>query len=302
MVTVAVISCGSVGTQIIQSLLRLPQHRVVVLSRTPQPSLTSLGAIVHPVTYTSLPELTTALTGVHTVISCLYTFSTPVTISSTLLVLQAAQAAGVSRFAPCEFSYSRAGNTTMSLYAAKETIMDAVVASGLECTAFRTGQFMNYLAHGAPREGGLAGCRDFAFIVDLEKGVAEIPGMGEERVTMVTTQDVGRFVAEACGLERWETEMGMGAETTCYNEVVREAERVTGRKVEVMYRSRDELERMVEEEGDEGRRFYLQAMLSVAKGEAEVEMRLNELVDVKTTGVREFLEMWWGEEKGELVE
>jgi hypothetical protein len=110
---------------------------------------------------------------------------------------------------------------------------------------------------------------------------------------------VGAFVAAAVGLEKWEEEMGMGGETTTYNEVVRKVKEM-GRKMKVTYKSREWLEGEIEKEGsneDGGRRFYLQAMLAVAKGEGEIKMRLNELVpEIKPWGVDKFLATWWGNE------
>jgi hypothetical protein len=106
---------------------------------------------------------------------------------------------------------------------------------------------------------------------------------------------MGKLVAAAVGLERWPEELGMGACVTCYNEVIREAERIMGRKVEVTYKSREELEGQCAET-EEFRKFYLQAMLSVAKEEAHVEMNLNRMVNVEPVGLTEFLEKWWGEE------
>ncbi|KAI5797039.1 hypothetical protein FPQ18DRAFT_422309 [Pyronema domesticum] len=175
----------------------------------------------------------------------------------------------------------------MDWYHCKLEVMEKVKESGLEYTAFRNGQLINYWAHGSPHlkavEEGLAGM-GFAFVVDVGNETAEIPGTGDQKVTFTRTQDVGAFVAAAVGLEKWEEEMGMGGETTTYNKVVRKGV----------------VEGEIEKEGsreDGGRKFYLQAMLAVAKGEGEIKMRLNELVpEIKLWGVDKFLGIWWGNE------
>lgn len=129
----------------------------------------------------------------------------------------------------------------MDWYHCKLEVMEKVKESGLEYTAFRNGQLINYWAHGSPHlkavEEGLAGM-GFAFVVDVGNETAEIPGTGDQKVTFTRTQDVGAFVAAAVGLEKWEEEMGMGGETTTYNKVVRKVKEM-GRKMEVTYRSRE---------------------------------------------------------------
>jgi hypothetical protein len=118
-------------------------------------------------------SLASALSGVHIVISCLYTIDHNTTASAQLNLFTASQSAGVTRFAPSEFTYAKAGNTTMDWYAAKVVVWEEVVKSGLEYTAFRNGQFFTYLGHGSPHpdviEEGFAGALNFAFIVDLSK-------------------------------------------------------------------------------------------------------------------------------------
>ncbi|KAF6220518.1 hypothetical protein HO133_002951 [Letharia lupina] len=100
----------------------------------------------------------------------------------------------------------------------------------------------------------------------------------------------------------WEGEMEMLGCTMSYNEVVGVMEKVTGRKILVKESNKEELKEMIRE--DEGARFYNQARLSIAQGDAKVEPTLNKLApDVKPWTVEEYLEKHWsGVEIGEAVE
>ena len=100
----------------------------------------------------------------------------------------------------------------------------------------------------------------------------------------------------------WEGEMGMVGCTMSYNEVVGVIEKVTGRKILVKESNKEELKEMIRE--DEGARFYNQARLSIAQGDAKVEPTLNKLApDVKPWIIEEYLEKHWsGVEIGEAVE
>lgn len=340
--TVAVAGLGSVGRQIVLACARRG-HNVIGLTCTPtQPeAVTASGArIVVLDDYDSVPALAAAVGGADAVISCLFSADAAACVRAQENLLAACCVPGsrVRRFAPSEFAYSAAANHTMQLYAPKRAVWRAVQQSPIpEFTAFRTGQFLNYLAFGSPLEGGaqtdgreagqetagkgsdgkevglaggLAGVRAMPFIVDVAAGHAEVPGTGNEPVTMVRTQDVGEFVARAVELsEPWPAELGMGGCVTTYNAVVAEAQRLTGRPFAVTYRCVAELEGMIRREEEEerssatagaGRKFYLQAMLAVARGEAHVDMNLNSMVDVPAWTMEQFMQRWWGNGAGEV--
>ena len=336
MVTVAVAGLGSVGRQIVLACARRG-HTVIGLTCTPtQPeAIAASGAqIVVLEDYDSVPTLADAVGGADAVISCVFSADAAACLRAQENLLAACCLPGsrVRRFAPSEFAYAAAANHTMQLYAPKRDVWRAVQRSPIpEFTAFRTGQFLNYLAFGSPWDGGeargdgaaetregeeaglaggLAGARAMPFIVDVAAGRAEVPGTGNEPVTMVRTQDVGEFVAQAVELSApWPAELGMGGCVTTYNAVVAEAQRLTGRPFTVTYRTVAELEDMIRQEDEAerssaattagaGRKFYLQAMLAVARGEACVDMNLNSMVDVPAWTMEQFMERWWGKGAG----
>lgn len=220
---------------------------------------------------------------------------------SQLALIAAAKEVGVQRFAPSE--YAIRNYRDWDLYAGKIPVWEATKASGMEYTQFTCGIFMNTLGTGTPRgeTEALGGLRPWTFVINMKAGTADLPGDGNGKLKFTRTQDIGRFVAAALDLEKWEEEMGMVGTTASYNEVIGAIEKVTRRKMLVKHNSREELKKMIME--DEGARFYNQVRLSIAQGEAFVEPTLNKLaLDIKPWTVEEYLERYWsGVELGEAA-
>jgi hypothetical protein len=151
-------------------------------------------------------------------------------------MLEAAKAAGVKRFAPSDWGMGPLAKQKVDLVGAKLEIWDLCLGSGLECTRFFVGMFMNYLGQGCPadrREEALAGLEDDLMLdfINIEAGRTLIPVTSDGRpcrLSLCELNDVGRFVAAALNLETWEKEMGMVGSTTTVEEIVWVAER-TGR-------------------------------------------------------------------------
>jgi len=95
MVTVAIAGgTTGIGSNVVREILATNKHRVVVLSRSERPALEEKGVSVSVVDYSSAQSLETALQGVHTVISCIWSFG-PDFGTSQLALLKAAEDAGV---------------------------------------------------------------------------------------------------------------------------------------------------------------------------------------------------------------
>ena len=300
MVKVAIAGAtGRLSTIILSAILDTHKHEVVALTRSPNPLLTAKGVDVRPVSYTDHASLTTALRGVHTVLSIIGSFNPDEMRDSQLALIAAAKEAGVKRFAPSEYAVKEYGN--WDFYAGKIPVWEATKASGMEYTQFTCGIFMNTLGTGTPKgeTEALGGLRPWTFIINMKAGTADLPGDGSNKLTFTRTQDIGKLVAAALDLVKWEEEMGMVGSTMSYNEVVGAIEKVTKRKMLVKHNTEEELEKMIEE--DAGARFYNQVRLSIAQGEAPVQPTLNKLApDVKPWTVEEYLERYWsGVELGE---
>lgn len=86
------------------SVLATKKHSIVLLTRTPKPSLTDKGIDVRTVDYTDHSSLVPALQGVHTVISTISAHFPEEQYKSEIALLEAAKEAGVKRFAPSEYA------------------------------------------------------------------------------------------------------------------------------------------------------------------------------------------------------
>lgn len=302
MVKVAVAGAtGGLGAIILSAILDTRKHEVVALSRNSNPSLTASGVDVRPVSYTDHASLTNALRGVHTVLSVIGGLKADEMRESQLALIAAAKEVGVKRFAPSE--YAIRNYQDWDLYAGKIPVWEVTKASGMEYTQFNCGIFMNTLGTGTPNgeAEALGGLRPWTFVINMEAGTADLPGDGNAKLTFTRTQDIGKFVASALELEKWEEEMGMVGSTMSYNEVIGAIEKVTKRKMLVKHNSEEDLKKMIRE--DEGARFYNQVRLSIAQGEAAVEPTLNKVVpDVKPCTTEEYLDRYWsGVELGEAA-
>lgn len=290
---------GGLGATILSAILDTRKHEVIVLSRSPNPSLTAKGVQVRPVSYTDHASLTNALRGVHTVLSTIGSSNQDETRESQLAIIAAAKEAGVKRFAPSE--YAIRDYKDWDFYAGKIPVLEATKASGMEYTQFTCGIFMNYLGTGTPKGETevLSGLRPWNFVINTKAGTADLPGDGNSKLTFTRLQDVGKFVAAALDLDKWEDEMGMVGSTMSYNEVIDAIEKVTKRKMLVKNNSEVELKKLIKE--DKGAVFYNQVRLSIAQGKMPVEPTLNKLApEVRPWTVEEFLEKYWsGVELGE---
>lgn len=83
----------------------------------------------------------------------------------------------------------------------------------------------------------------------------------------------------------------MEGETTTYNQVVRDAEAITGKKIEVEYLDKARIANTLEEsKGDKMQYFLTQAFELLADGLGSVEPTLNRLVPhVSVTSVKHLL-------------
>lgn len=292
MVHVALAGASSgFGRTLLTHLLKQKKHQITVLSRSENPSLSTLGVTVKPVDYASIPSLTSALQGVHTVIITLasydHTFAT-----SQLNLLEAAKETGVKRFAPSEYAHLH--YNSIDLYQPKKVVWDAVQQSGLEYTKFACGLFMNCLSTGTPKgeTEALAGLRPWNFIINMKAGTADVPGDGNAKMAVTEINDVCRFIVASLDLDYWDEESGIVGESLSCNEIIETVEKVTGRKVLMKYNSMEEMERGATEPG---RRFYEQVRMAIARGEFVVTPSLNEtLPQTKPVTVESYLDRWWG--------
>ena len=105
--------------------------------------------------------------------------------------------------------------------------MEEINKTNLEWSQFYNGFFLDY--YGMPYiQSHLS---PVTFVVDMESKTAVIPGTGDEPFSLTYSRDIGKFVAATLDLPQWDREFWVRGETTTWNEVVRKAERITGKYV-----------------------------------------------------------------------
>ena len=251
-------SSPTLGRSIVTAISQTSNTPIILSRLTNSPPPTTLyDAEVRPVDYTSHSSLVSALDGVHTVISVLK-IPGPEWLTYQINLLQAAKKAGVKRFAPSEWENGPLADGKVELLALKPIAWQECMKSGLECTRFGGGMFMNYLGLG--RDFGedeeleqevLQGFVDVPVIWDIAAGVAEVPVKADgstPKITLTDIRDIGRFVAAACELPdgEWAGSMEMVGETISLDEVTELIEEVSGRKLERRPDDREALQQRVD--------------------------------------------------------
>lgn len=295
MVTVAVAGGGSaIASNIIPAILASKKHQLVVLSRSPQPDLEAQGAIVRVVDYDSHEQLTKALEGVHTVLSCIWSYG-PAIATSQLALLEAAKEAKVKRFVPSEWAIP--AYDKVSYYEVKESVWEAVKKSGLEYTRFINGLWLNIWAANAPREEdvGRSGFRGPPLIVDIKGGSASIPGDGSGKIAFTDMRDIGKYVTAALDFEKWDEDSFIVGEKLSVNEFVKKVERVTGKPLDKSYISLEDLDVLIKENKGSAMMMIYEFMKLIGDGDFDIPTTINQKVpEVKPITVDEFLARHWG--------
>lgn len=329
LVAIAGGSSPTLGRSIITAILQAGHHEPIILSRSkpgsePGPP-SKYGATIRYIDYTSVSSLTEGLRGVHTVISVIVVVEPSEMLAHHANLLQAAVAAGCQRFAPSEWEGGPLGQQNVDAIRGKREIWaNCQQQSGLECTRFVPGWFLNYLDQGEPpprkRDEALAGLEDdFALdYINIAAGKVTVPltaGGEPARLTFTEIGDIGRFVAAALDLEpgKWQPDMGMVGSTVSLEEIARVAETATGKKFEIRYITKAELKQRQEgwdqqmSQGGEGVASpvfqgklvtqLLQCVCEDEVGNQIVDPVLNRLFpDVKPVGYEEYIERFWARE------
>ena len=244
MVVVAIIApTSNIGSHLVQAIQNT-QHRLVTISRSPQPELSAKGIPTHVATY--LPDGHATLVDflkaqkVHTIISGIWSLTGHV--ESHLAVLAAAKEAGVRRFAPSEWAVPV--YRTIGLYAMKLDVWQECLNSGLEVTRFHCGLWTNAYGYGATKEPeeALAGYHGPAIGIHMDKGTATLVKDGNDEVVISRLQDIAPLVVKSLDLPKWEHDTFIVGDRTTFKHLVDVAQQVTGRSLEVKYLSEHDID------------------------------------------------------------
>ncbi|KAL7904268.1 NAD(P)-binding protein [Trichoderma velutinum] len=296
MVTVAVAGgTTGIGSNVVRGIRDSGKHDLVVLSRSKRPELEEQGVTVRVVDYESPDQLKEALQGVHTVISCIWSFGPDFALSQ-LALLEAAKAVGAKRFVPSDWATDK--YESVAGYAGKITVWDAVQKSGLEYTRFIPGLWMNEWAVGATRSPNeaLAGYRGPPFLLDLKKRTLLIPGDGNQKAVFTDMRDIGKIVAASLDLPSWQPDTRIVGERLTYNEVAKITEKAIGHTIEKTYYPMSAIEGVLAGNPDPEQFFFHQFMKMIADGAVDFEPTANAAVtSVKPIQAEAYLtEAWSG--------
>ncbi|EEB88898.1 hypothetical protein MPER_13075 [Moniliophthora perniciosa FA553] len=278
------------------------------LSRSALPPITipnsSSTAEVVQVDYANSTQLQTVLRDhqIDTIISTLANQDlTQFSAVQEVLLRAALNVPTFRRFAPSEFSVDSETLGTYNYYACKLPLLQTLRAlkarhPHLEWTKFVPGVFTNYFAFGSPgMDEAMKYLSRRAVRVDISNGTANIPGDGETKLYFTTAEDTARFVAEATQLESWPEKLDMAGDVLGLNEVVKIAEDVTGKKIEVKYTTKDDILAVMNSPPKGWTDYFYLADLSIIDRDAEQGTILNEMLpSVKPMNVKQFIEKWWG--------
>lgn len=98
-------------------------------------------------------------------------------------------------------------------------------AKDLEYTNFYTGFFLDYWGIPAVKSY----MKPAVMVLDIAHNAAAIPGSGDTHLAFTHTTDVGKYVAAAMDLDKWEPGYNLSADRITWNEFLALAEGVRGK-------------------------------------------------------------------------
>jgi len=281
---------GGIGRHVLDELVHQKKHQIALLSREERKEFSDLGVDVKVVDYTSFPSVKQALQGVDTVIS--FILSDDHVIYENLI--RASEEVGVRRFIPSEFAHDIQAfpDPNLSMYKPKEHPRALLEKSRLEYTLIGNGLFMDYLLP----KGAKKHLQDVPIPVDVENATAVIPGTGEPPITLTLADDIAKAVAELIDEPAWEKHTNIAGETTTWNKILYTAEKITGKKFAVTYKSKKEIEDAKATANSQWGHFMAEVDLVYAEGALAIR-NAHHFKSVRYTSVEELLQRTYGKAK-----
>nr|XP_036589052.1 nmrA-like family protein [Colletotrichum truncatum]KAF6800694.1 nmrA-like family protein [Colletotrichum truncatum] len=235
---------GGVGKTVVEQLLLDDSHKVFVLGRKAQASRSAKEADFLQVDYANIDALARILEdhNIDTVISTINLENDAGSQSQLGLIAAAEKSQATRRFIPSEFltpmdeedpkAGAGFGGWVPNARALKKT--------NLEYIRISIGFFSDYW--GMPRVK--SNLKPFHWFLNMERGLAVIPGSGDDVFTVTYSEDLGRaIVALVNSEERWPKEGILRGDTISVNKLVSIAEKIRGSKLDVIYDSVEDLKK-----------------------------------------------------------
>ena len=120
-------------------------------------------------------------------------------------------------------------------------------------------------------------------------------GTGDEPFCVTRVKDVGRFVAAALDLDKWDEISGIVGSRTTWNEIIRSAERVRERKFDAKRVPADEaLDSRDSNQANQFNNFMQEVYIGMCHGEFDIEPTLNQkFPQIIPTIIEQFVNEWW---------
>jgi hypothetical protein len=115
----------------------------------------------------------------------------------------------------------------------------ALAKTKLQYTRIAVGFFLDYW--GMPHIDTTLS--HFPWAIDVENGVAALPGTGDEKLSMTYTRDMAKFIVRLLDEKDWPERCAVIGEDITFNQMVEWAEAATARKFKVSYDSVEKLEK-----------------------------------------------------------
>ena len=150
------------------------------------------------------------------------------------LISAAEDSTTVKRFIPSEYGVPANAETAAIDPYAQYWVENAIALSKttLQYTRISVGTLFDWWGKPAGLRSEIV---DLPWVLDIGKARAAIPGTGKENVSMTYSVDVAMFVVRLLEEEVWDRQVGLVGQDVSFEELVRVAEEVTGRKFEVTY-------------------------------------------------------------------
>ncbi|KAN0124406.1 hypothetical protein V8E52_002055 [Russula decolorans] len=221
----AVVGAGSIGSYIIQQLLKDKAagivKEVIVLTRQGSKTTVQGDAKVIQVDYSNEASIKYALTGVDVVIS---------TVPMTVLDVQekiaaAAKQVDVKLFVPSEYGGVTEG-ATEGIPGAKANIQGKLKALGMPYAAFYTGPWADFAWKSV-------------YYLDVRSGKVSAGGDGNKQITFTSRVDIARYMSYVLTHLPFEQlknrSFAIAGDNKSFNEIFKAYEERTGKKLEVTY-------------------------------------------------------------------
>ncbi|KAF5693131.1 hypothetical protein FDENT_2273 [Fusarium denticulatum] len=299
---------GGVGKTIVEHLQHHGAHKLFILGRKTPAESTPEAPTFLAVDYVNVEALAVLLEAhkIDTVVSAINLETEAGSQSQLNLIAAADRSRTTRRLIPSEFvtpidednpsSGPGIGGWITNARALKQT--------SLEYIRISIGFFSDYW--GMPHTK--SNLKPFQFFLDMEKGIAVIPGSGNEKFSVTYSEDLARFIVRLIDTDEEWPECGfLSGSDISVNELIETAERIRGSKMEILYDPVDKLEqgdatllwRPEEVPEDEFRALLAGLCRMIVAGACVLpndDRRLDKLFpDVPLTSAEEIIAKAWGD-------